>query len=64
MIKPSNVDHLEAFQVIIDKPQYVATFKSLEGEIREMFVHKLLRKIKGDWKDFGCMPLVSLFVFV
>lgn len=41
------VDHLDVFQAIMDKLQHVASFRSLEGEIREIFVQRLLREISG-----------------
>lgn len=44
----SEDDHLDVFQTIIDKPQYVSTFKSLKGDLKERFVKKLLKQIRGD----------------
>lgn len=44
----SEDDHLDVFQIIIGKPQYVSTFKSLQGDLKEKFVMKLLKQIRVD----------------
>ncbi|KAF4403728.1 hypothetical protein G4B88_002581 [Cannabis sativa] len=40
-------DQLDVLTYMLKKPEYVATFKSIDGEIREAFVTRVLREVRS-----------------
>lgn len=44
----SDDDQLDALTCILEKPQYVATFKSVDNSLRETFVKRILREVRND----------------
>ncbi|KAF4400881.1 hypothetical protein G4B88_004424 [Cannabis sativa] len=40
-------DQLDVLTYMLRKPEYVATFKSIDGEIREAFVTRVLREVRS-----------------
>lgn len=41
-------DQLDVLTYMLKRPEYVATLKSIDGEIREAFVTRVLREVRSN----------------